>query len=168
MKLDDLQRIFEKLNQADVRFLVVGGMAVVLHGYGRMTMDLDLVLDLDSDNLEKVFERLQELNYRPRVPVTGAQFADEETRRSWIKNKGMTVLNLHSDTQPETPLDLFVTQPFSFKEVYENSIEEHLEDGTSFHFVDLNTLIQMKEEAGREKDRLDIQQLRILAGQDPS
>ena len=168
MKLEDLRQIFEKLNQADVRYLVVGGMAVVLHGYGRMTIDLDLVLDMKSEDLEAVFDRLEELGYRPRVPVTGKQFSDETTRTSWINEKGMTVLNLHSDAHPETPIDLFVTEPFSFEEVYANSIEEQLEDGIRFHFVDLHTLIEMKKEAGREKDRLDIQQLRILSGQEPS
>ena len=54
------ERIFEALNRKEVRYLVVGGVAMVLYGYGRLTVDLDLLVDLDSDNLDKLVKALNE------------------------------------------------------------------------------------------------------------
>ena len=50
MKLADVEAILRALNDADVRYLIVGGLAVVAHGYVRYTADVDLVLDLERDN----------------------------------------------------------------------------------------------------------------------
>ena len=48
MKLSSIESIARALNNAEVSFLVVGGLAVVAHGYGRQTQDLDLVIRLDA------------------------------------------------------------------------------------------------------------------------
>ncbi|MCP9456741.1 MAG: hypothetical protein NNA18_11625 [Nitrospira sp.] len=48
---------------------MVGGIAVNLHGYARLTIDLDLLLDLSRDNLALVVRALNELGYVPRAPV---------------------------------------------------------------------------------------------------
>ena len=66
--------VFEKLNQKKVRYCVAGGVAAVLHGVMRMTIDLDLIIDMSPDNIDKFFEALSELGYRPRVPVTAEDF----------------------------------------------------------------------------------------------
>jgi hypothetical protein len=47
--------LFAALGQAQARYLVVGGVAVVLHGHPRFTADLDLVVALDPDNVRRVF-----------------------------------------------------------------------------------------------------------------
>lgn len=44
------ERIFQLLNEHEVHYVVIGGVAVVLHGYPRLTADLDLIIDLDSSN----------------------------------------------------------------------------------------------------------------------
>jgi hypothetical protein len=46
------------LERAGVRYLVVGGVAVVLHGYLRTTLDLDLVIQLEPDNLDRALTAL--------------------------------------------------------------------------------------------------------------
>ena len=62
----DLDRIFAALETSGVRYLVVGGVAVVLHGHPRFTADLDLVLSLDDDNLARALPALEDFRYRPR------------------------------------------------------------------------------------------------------
>lgn len=162
MRVLEFENIVRVLNAADVRYLVVGGIAVVAHGYGRVTFDLDLVLQLQPENIIRGFRALDTLGYLPRVTVTAEQFADEEKRRLWIREKGMTVLNLHSDRQRTTPIDLFVTEPFDFDATYARAIEQPC-GGGSFRVVDLETLIQMKEVAGRPKDLDDVAHLRMAA-----
>ena len=53
MKLSTLETVFNALNNAQVRYLVAGGIAVNIHGYQRMTSDLDMVIQLDSTNMKK-------------------------------------------------------------------------------------------------------------------
>jgi hypothetical protein len=53
MTTEGVTAIFRALAEARVRYLVVGGLAVVAHGYVRFTADVDLVLDLESGNVER-------------------------------------------------------------------------------------------------------------------
>ena len=69
MRLDSIERIARALNDGEVRFIVVGGLAVVAHGYGRQTQDLDLVIQLEPGSIHRAFEELARLGYRPRVRV---------------------------------------------------------------------------------------------------
>lgn len=61
MRVSEFENIVRVLNAADVRYLVVGGIAVVAHGYGRMTFDLDLVLQLQPENVIRGFRALDTL-----------------------------------------------------------------------------------------------------------
>ena len=54
------------------------------------------------------------------VPITAEQFADAALRESWIRDKGMQVLQFWSDQHIETPVYSFVTEPFPFEEEYED------------------------------------------------
>jgi predicted nucleotidyltransferase len=161
MEFRAFEAIMDALNRRQVRSLLVGGMAVVAHGHGRMTHDIDLVLDLDPDNVLAAMEALSELGYRPRVPVTAEQFADPAVRAKWISEKNMLVLNLYSDRYGATPIDLFVTEPFDFEPTYAAAEEADIE-GAAFRYVDLETLIRMKEESGRPVDLEDARQLRLI------
>jgi hypothetical protein len=61
-----------------------------------------------------------------------------------MRERGMTVLNLHSDIQRTTPIDVFVAEPFDFDTTYVRSIEQPC-GGGPFRVVDIETLIRMKE-----------------------
>src|ERR1700722_3956722 len=97
MKLSSFEAIVNVLNGAQVRFIVVGGIAVIAHGYGRTTRDVDVVIELRPDQIVNAFNTLKTLGYHPRVPISAEQFADAELRAEWIRDKGMQVLNFHSD-----------------------------------------------------------------------
>ena len=85
--------VFNKLNKAKVRYLVVGGVALVLHGVVRLTADLDLFVDLEENNLNKLLKALAELGYKPRLPVSPTDFANRAIRENWIKEKNMIVFS---------------------------------------------------------------------------
>jgi hypothetical protein len=59
-----------------VRYLIVGGLAVVAHGYVRFTADFDVVLDLEAENVQRALGVFKSLGYVPRVPVPIEQFAE--------------------------------------------------------------------------------------------
>lgn len=154
------------LNSARVPFLVVGGLAVVAHGYGRQTEDLDLVVRLEPAAIHNAFEALASLGYHPRVPVTAEGFADARQRERWITEKGMRVLNFFSDKHRETPVDVFVTEPFDFQEEFEAALIEDVAPGAKVRILRLETLIRLKQDAGRPQDLADIAELRLLQGED--
>lgn len=162
MKLATLEKIFTALNAAGVRYLVAGGMAVNAHGYLRYTKDVDFVIQLTADNIGRTFTALNTLGYRPNIPVTSTQFADAAQRNDWIQNKGMKVLQLWSDAHKETPIDIFVTEPFPFDNEYRNALIKPLYASIEVRFVSIPTLIQMKQIANREQDRVDIEHLRMM------
>ena len=162
MKLTDTEAVARTLDTARVRYLVAGGLAVAAHGYGRLTFDLDLIVQLTPGNARAALDALAAIGYRPRVPVTSAQFADAATRNGWIRDKNMTVLNLWSEHHRETPVDIFVTEPFDFDAEYDRALVQEFLPGIPIRFVGLDALIRMKELAGRPKDLDDLEHLQRL------
>jgi len=164
MKVASFEAIVRALDEAGVRFIVVGGIAVSAHGYGRNTQDVGLVMRLESNSVERAFQALSSLGYRPRVPITATQFADPVLRSRWIEEKGMKVLNFHSEQHHETPVDLFITEPFDFEEEYRQSLVHESTPGLPTRIVRLATLLAMKRTAGRPQDLADIDELNLLHG----
>lgn len=163
MSGDALTKIFRALDEGDVRYLVVGGVAVVLHGHPRFTADLDLVLDLSLSNASAGIGALESLGYRPRAPVPAADFAKETVRTSWRKEKGLTVFSLWSPNHPGTEVDLFVEEPFDFGEAWARRLDAMLADGTTVHVVGLDDLRLLKRNAGRPRDLDDLEKLDEIA-----
>lgn len=164
MKSASVQAIIRVLNEADVPHIVVGGLAVVAHGFGRYTGDLDLVVRLRPALIKKAFAALARLGYMPRVPITAEQFGDDKLRAKWIAEKGMAVLNFHSDRHRDTPIDIFVSEPFDFDLEYARARVEDVAPGVSVRIIALPTLIRLKRRTGRPQDLVDVHELELLHG----
>ena len=162
MKLSSFEAIAKALGDAQLRYLIVDGLAVAAHGHGRATFDVDLVVQLQTENVKRAMAVFDALGYTPTVPVPAAQFADPARREVWLREKNMVVFQLHSDRHRETRIDLFVSEPFDFDTEYDQAMIGELAPGLRTRFVKLETLIRMKETAGREKDKEDVRQLRLL------
>lgn len=150
--------IFQALHRANVRYLVAGGVAVNLHQVIRATMDLDLIVHLERDNVVRFVAVMGELGFIPRVPVKPEDFADEKIRESWIEEKNMVVFSFINPTNPLEVIDVFVREPKPFSDLY-----EHHQAVKAFEMtipvLSLEDLIALKKEAGREKDFYDIKLL---------
>ena len=162
MPPSDLERIFAALEGSGARYLVVGGVAVVLHGHPRFTADLDLALALDDRNVEKALAAVEGLGYRPREPVPLRAFTDPEQRADWVRTKGMTVFSLWSADLPGTEIDLFVADPLPFEVAWPRRLRADL-GGLTVSVASLVDLIEMKRRAGRPQDLEDVRQLEAIA-----
>jgi len=149
------------LNDARVRYLVVGGVAVVLHGHLRTTADLELVIQLRPHNARRAVEALERLGFRPRPPVRALDFADETVRRAWIAEKGLRVLSFRSPLQPGLEIDLFVSEPFDFESVHARGVRVRL-DTTEATIPSIEDLIALKRQVDRPRDREDVAALEAL------
>jgi len=163
MKLADVETILRALNDADVRYLIVGGLAVVAHGYVRYTADVDIVLDLERDNALRAMKALNAIGYRPLVPVDAMDFADEEKRRVWIREKNMVVFQMRNPDRESTRLDIFVKEPFAFTKEFAQAKWEEVA-GIRAPVLRYDELIRLKRSSGRPQDLIDIDQLELMFG----
>jgi predicted nucleotidyltransferase len=160
-----IERVLVALGHAGVDYLVVGGVAVVMHGHLRTTQDLDLVVRLEPANVRLALEVLEDLGLRPRPPVPAAAFADPNQREDWILTKNMVVFSMWDPSDPTFDVDLFVREPFDFEVVYQRRLIVPM--GTSYAtVVSLEDLLALKRSAGRTQDLADIEALTALQVED--
>ncbi len=162
MEVRSVEAIVRALNEAMVRYLIVGGVAVIAHGYERLTKDLDLVIGLEHGNITAALAALEAIDYHMAVPESPADFARPEVRERWRCEKGMIVLKLWSDLHRRTPIDIFIYEPFNFDLEYAAARRENVLGALQAPIVRYETLIEMKKTAGRPQDLADISDLNRL------
>jgi hypothetical protein len=153
--------LFKALQDDSVRYVVVGGLAVNLHGVGRLTMDVDLVVALDGENLSRFAKAAQRLALKPVVPVTLAELGDAAKVRSWIEEKHMLVFALRPPAAADPTIDLLMQPVVSFAEMYGARVDKDIA-GIRVPVASIPHLIALKTGTGRLKDESDIAALRAL------
>ncbi len=146
------------LATAGVRFVVVGGVAVVLHGVLRFTADLDLCIDLTADQPMLAMKTLTDLGMSPVLPVDGLEFADPEVRATWVRERNLMVFSLIDPSDPFRQVDLFAENPMPFEELWDRSVVVDL-GHTTARVASIEDLIAMKTLAGRPQDLADVEAL---------
>lgn len=159
----NVRQIFSALNDAQVDYVVVGGLAVILHGYLRATADLDLAIGLSPDNAGRGMRALASVGLQPRLPVAMDDFADEDKRRDWLRNRNMLVFPLWDPNNPLRSVDVFIDEPVVFGDLLTDAVVKDM-DGQKVRIASIPHLIEMKQRSGRPRDLQDIDKLRqILA-----
>ena len=153
--------IFRSLNQAKIRYVVVGGLATVLHGYGRLTADIDLMIDLDQEEAKKTIKLFTELGLAPRVPVDPLDFADAEKRKHWIEVKSMQVFSLWNPEDALISVDLFVNHPIEFEGLWSRAEAVDI-GGEIINIASIPDLIELKRISNRPQDLEGIRQWRLI------
>jgi predicted nucleotidyltransferase len=153
--------LFKALNDENVQYIIVGGLATVLHGYARFTADIDLVINLNQAEAEKAIKVITSLGLKPSVPVDPMQFTDKAIRDSWSNDKNMLVFSFFDPDNPLMILDVFIREPFPFDEMLKRIVHMNLGE-LSVPVCAINDLIEMKKKAGRPKDLEDIKYLESL------
>jgi len=151
----DLAQIIPLLVRSNVDFILIGGMAGVLHGSARVTFDVDLIYSRSPENSERLVSAL--FPYAP-----GLRDAPQNLPFTWDAKTIRNGLNFTLTTRLGD-LDLFGELPGG--DTYQALLPHSLEVdafGVRFRCVDLPTLIRIKEAAGRLKDREAIAELRVL------
>lgn len=153
--------LFKTLNDADVHYVVVGGLATVLHGYARFTADVDLVIDLQKPEAEKAIKAFVGLGLKPRLPIVPLQFADANIRESWRTEKNMEVLSFYDPRNPLLSVDLFIYEPIPYRELASRAANKDIE-GITILICSINDLIDLKRQSARPRDIEDIKYLREI------
>ncbi len=142
--------VFDRLERDHVRYVVVSGMAVVLHGYIRSVADLDIVIDAAPHEAQKAMHALTLTGFVPSIP---------------LPLSALTVLRMFDSAQRE--VDVFVRYHIAFDELWASS--EHVRAGASTaRVISLEHLLRAKRITGRPHDLLDIEGLLALKAPGPS
>ena len=141
-------------------FIIVGGVAAFLHGGKRVTYDIDIVPSLDSQTWPSLIDTIWDAGGRPRIPETREAIKDIDNVKRWMNEKGMMALTFKSPNGV-IEIDLLVKESHRFEELFTRAKSIRLDDRT-YHVVSINDLIEMKRQAGRPQDLLDITELEVI------
>jgi hypothetical protein len=131
----------KELNKSGLKYLIVGGIAVNLHGLPRLTRDLDLMIDINADNLQKFVKVMKKLNYATKFPIN-----------EW---QGKSAIAFFSDQDDSKQIDVLLKNPIDFKAAYKRRKMFKINEA-SFNCVGFDDLLKMKEIAGRDRDLIDM------------
>ena len=151
----DLAQLIPPLVRAKVDFILIGGMAAILHGSARVTFDVDVVYSRTQGNIERLAEVLAPYEPHLRGAPSGLPFTwDAKTIRNGLNFTLTTTLG---------DVDLFgeVVGGETYSDLLSHSFEVEAFQ-VRFKCIDLPTLIRIKEAAGRRKDHEAIAELRVL------
>jgi len=144
---NDFADFVDLLNRYDVRYMIVGGYAVMAHGHPRFTEDFDIWIKPTPENAEKIIVVLKDFGFVLKG-LTKSDFEREDV-----------VIQLG---YPPLRIDLMSSiSGVSFDDAYANHVLKKL-GSSQMHFIGLRDLIKNKEATGREKDLLDAKQLNKL------
>ena len=147
--------ILKRLATGEVDHVVVGGLAMTMHGSDRNTFDLDICPDQTSENLERLGSVLVDLDARLRGVDEDVPFvADGRTLAR------MQILTLDTSLGP---LDVLARPDGSppYRRLRERAEEVQFE-GVTVLVAGIEDLLAMKESANREKDRIDVETLETI------
>jgi len=161
-----LEEILVELETHNIKFIVCGGVAAVLHGVERMTMDIDISLDLDNTNLKKFLHVIKKMNLKPRIPIPPESILDPEKRKKMIEEKGALVFTFIDPDKLFRQIDIFLEEDKSYKQLYDY-IEKINIGGAEINILSIEKLIEMKKniDPPRGKDLLDIKELELILKQ---
>ncbi len=155
--------IFRALNDAKIEYVIVGGVAVVMHGHTRLTVDLDLILGITSSNWEKIVEILKSMKYAPRQPINIDEVKDPSIVQNWVQTKGVKALSFASPANPLLGIDIMVSPEYDYQGIIERAVAVKIDEITTVKIGSIDDIIKMKASSTRAKDLDDIEQLRRIS-----
>lgn len=142
---EDFRDFLKALNSQQVEYILVGGMAVILHGYVRTTGDMDVWVKKTKDNYKKLIAAFAEFQM-PVFDMTEENFMSDRFD-VWMFGREPVKIEL-----------MTTVKGLDFGDTFDKS-QVHIEDGLQIRFLHINSLIDAKKAAGRYKDLDDINQL---------
>lgn len=150
-----LNKICSALADKGIRYAIVGGHAVALHGAVRGTVDVDIALAWNRKSLQTTEQALQDIGLVSRLPIS----ADDvfEFRDEYVEKRNLIAWNFYNPNNLTEQVDIIITYDLKGRNV--KSIET---TGGTVRILNRENLIDMKQASGRPQDMEDIKALRKL------
>ncbi len=140
----DFKTFITSLNKNRVRYLVVGGYAVALHGHPRYTKDLDVWVELTPENAGNILKALEQFGFGS-LDLTQADFLEADQ-----------IIQLG---YPPNRIDIMTSlKELTFKDCFKSRVQVQIGD-VLVNFIDLENLKKNKRATGRLQDLADLENL---------
>ncbi len=157
--------LFNSFQKNEVRYLICGGLAVNLHGVPRMTADIDIILDLSEQNIDRFQKSVSETNYKLSIPVQLKDISDSKFRTKLKTEKNLVALSFYNPDKDFVVLDVLIDFPEEFEKLWSNREIKKVKD-VNINLVSIDDLIALKKYSDRIQDQQDIHYLsKIKNGQ---
>jgi hypothetical protein len=150
-----LFRLVDAFKKNDIKYALVGGYAVALHGVLRGTVDIDLLTHLRAAELEKMEKALRSLGLQSRIPVTAKEVA--AFRKEYVERRNLIAWSFVNPKNPAEVVDILLTHDLSEVETTIKAVQSR-----RIFICQIDDLIRLKKEAGREQDLIDIKALQEI------
>src|SRR5258708_26690486 len=143
---DDYREFIQSLNDNKVEYLLVGGYAVILHGYRRVTGDMDIWVNRTKENYSKLTKAFSQFGLSV-FDMTEEKFLDVESA------------DVFSFGRPPVSIDILTSlKGVEFDDAFSKAVQFN-ENGLIIQFIHLNNLIEAKKASGRYKNLDDLEKL---------
>ena len=148
--------LLQALSDGQVQYVLVGGLAVQLHGFLRSTFDIDLVLAMNDGNLSRFIAVAQGYGLVPVIPVPMDSLRNARLIDQWQREKGMLAFALREPRIGGSVVDVLVRSDVPYDRLMANAVAGEL-FGRKVWIASIDDLLVMKRIANRPKDQLDTQ-----------
>jgi hypothetical protein len=150
-------KILRELVAGGVDFILGGGVACVLHGVERVTMDVDVAIHMDSANWDRLIGVMNKMGLLPRAPVRPETLIDPKVRQAMVEEKNALVFTFVHPDEPSLQLDVFLRPELSYESLEAHSDWMELAD-IRLKILSPSKLLELKKgiRPQRSKDLLDI------------
>ena len=150
-----LERVCTALNRAGVRYAVVGGHAVALHGAVRGTVDIDIAIAWEREALSATEQALKGMGLTSRLPVTAEEVF--RSRREYVEKRNLVAWNFYNPNDLTEQVDIIIAYDLNGKQTKRIALADAVVE-----VLDLQALIEMKKMSGRPQDKEDVRALERL------
>ena len=141
------EKLLAKLVRAEVKFIIVGGVAVALNGFVRTTEDIDILIEASAENVTRLLDELGNFGEGHARELSPADFSDSEGAIRIIE---------------DFPLDVFTMMRGKRYADLVGSTKTTRIDDVEVRYLNSEALIALKSDSQRDQDRIDVSALRAL------
>ncbi len=150
--------LFSALERYHVQYLLIGGLAVSLHGVERATMDVDITVAMQPDNLAALIGMAQELKLTPVLPVPLETLNDITQLKTWQRERNLQAFALRTQELAGVTLDILLFPPVDFNAMHARAVVFNVAS-VNVQVAAIDDLIALKRAVGRPVDLSDIAHL---------
>ena len=141
------EKLLAKLARAEVKFIIVGGVAVALNGFVRTTEDIDILIEASAGNVARMLDELRNFGQGHARELRPADFSDSEGAIRIIE---------------DFPLDVFTIMRGKRYADLVGATKRTRIDDVDVRYLNAEALIALKSGSQRDQDRIDVSALRSL------
>ena len=153
--------LFSALDRHKVEYVLIGGLAVALHGVERNTMDIDVCVVISPVNLQHLTEAAKELRLSPMLPVPLETLSDIETLNQWHSHRNLRAFSLRSEDMAGVTLDVLLFPPVDPASMCHRALQLDV-SGVPVKLASIDDLIALMQSSARPINLADIEHLKRL------